>query len=499
MLDIVSCESMRKSDLATIEGGVPGVTLMWRAGMGIYESVRWHGRVGIVCGSGNNAGDGYALALILKENNIDATLILLKNKFSADGEYYYKRCQNVSIKTIFYNEDTPLDFDIIVDCILGTGFSGELSPEICEVIEKINSSDAYVVSADINSGLNGDNGLCKIAVKSDITVSIGTRKTGHYLAMAQDYIKKLVNVDIGIEIIEPPYHLIEKADIKKCFKERKHFSNKGTYGYTALIGGCMEYSGAVKLASLALSSLKTGAGVSKLATSRSICPTIMPSLLEVTLYPLDDRNGYIMYNPTQIDGALKGVKAVAIGMGMGEGAQAYEIICHILKKYEMPVIIDADGLNALSRGDINILKETKCTIILTPHPKELERLCGVSVEEILKNPIEIARRFAKEYGVILLLKGASTIVTDGSEVYIINRGCAGMATAGSGDVLSGVLLGICSQNNEPSEQLLNTCAGAFVNGIAGEMAQSELCSVSMTASDTVAKLPMTIKSILENE
>ncbi|MBR2297205.1 MAG: NAD(P)H-hydrate epimerase, partial [Clostridia bacterium] len=299
MLDIVSCESMRKSDLATIEGGVPGVTLMWRAGMGIYESVRWHGRVGIVCGSGNNAGDGYALALILKENNIDATLILLKNKFSADGEYYYKRCQNVSIKTIFYNEDTPLDFDIIVDCILGTGFSGELSPEICEVIEKINSSDAYVVSADINSGLNGDNGLCKIAVKSDITVSIGTRKTGHYLAMAQDYIKKLVNVDIGIEIIEPPYHLIEKADIKKCFKERKHFSNKGTYGYTALIGGCMEYSGAVKLASLALSSLKVGAGVSKLATSRSICPTIMPSLLEVTLYPLDDQNGYIIITNLQ--------------------------------------------------------------------------------------------------------------------------------------------------------------------------------------------------------
>ena len=123
----------------------------------------------------------------------------------------------------------------------------------------------------------------------------------------------------------------------------------------------------------------------------------------------------------------------------------------------------------------------------------------MSVEEILKNPIEIARRFAKEYGVILLLKGASTIVTDGREVYIINRGCAGMATAGSGDVLSGVLLGICSQNNEPSEQLLNTCAGAFVNGVAGEMAQSELCSVSMTASDTVAKLPMTIKSILENE
>lgn len=498
MIDVVSCESMRKSDRATIEGGVSGAELMWRAATGIYKSVEWHGRVAIVCGSGNNAGDGYALALILKENGIEPTLILLKNKFSPDGELYYKKCLDVSIKSVFYTEEMTLDYDIIVDCILGTGLCADVGQELGRVIEKINQSGAFIVSADINSGLSGDSGLCSVAVKSDITVSIGTQKTGHYLGRAKDFIKRLVNVDIGIEIIDTPCHLIEMGDVKGAFAPRDNFSNKGTYGYATLIGGCTEYSGAIKLANLSLSALKTGAGVSKLATARSICPSVMPYLLESTLFPLDDEDGHILFNPDQIDEALRGVRAVAIGMGIGTLGDVYEILKHILENYALPIVIDADALNALSRGDKSILKTTKCTPILTPHPKELERLCGASVDEILKSPIEIAKKFALEYGVILLLKGASTVVTDGQEVCIVNRGCAGMASAGSGDVLSGIILGMCAQSPSPDAQLRNACAGAYINGLAGEMAQDTLCAVSMTASDTVSQIPYAIKKILEN-
>ena len=495
MKDIVSCENMRRSDANTIATKVSGVELMWRAANGIYEGVNWHGKVGIVCGSGNNAGDGYALALILNQNGIDCEIVLTTDKRSPDGEHYYKKCLDVSIKSCFYGEKPLSSYDIIVDCILGTGFKGELKDDLMAVINEINQSGAYVVSADINSGLNGDSGMCDIAVKSDITVSIGTLKSGHFLGHAKDLIGELKNVDIGIEILDKPYYLIEAGDIKNVFPKRDNFSNKGTYGYTTLIGGCAEYSGAIKLANLALCALKAGAGVSRLATARSIFESVMPYLLESTLCRLDDNDGAIVFNAEQIDEALRGVRSLAIGMGIGPMADAYKIISYVLENYEIPVIIDADGLNALSRGDLSILKTTKCTVILTPHLKEFERLSSQKIADVLQNPCESAMKFASEYGVILLLKGASTIVTDGSELYIVNKGCAGMATAGSGDVLSGILAGICAQNPKKEAQLLNACAGAFVNGLAGEMAEAEMGSISMLSSDTVSKIPEAIKKI----
>ena len=495
MRDIVSCENMRKSDANTIATSVSSTELMWRAANGIYESVDWHGKVGIVCGSGNNAGDGYALALILNQNNIDCEIVLTTDKRSLDGEYYYQKCRDVSIKSCFYGEKPLSEYDMIVDCILGTGFKGELKEEVKTVINEINQSGAYVVSADINSGLNGDSGMCDIAVKSDITISIGTLKIGHFLGCAKDLIGEVKNVDIGIEIVDKPYHLIEAEDLKKVFPKRDNFSNKGTYGYTTLIGGCAEYSGAIKLANLALCALKAGAGVSKLATARSISESVMPYLLESTLYRLDDNDGAIVFNAEQIDEALKGVRSLAIGMGIGAKADAYKIISYVFENYEIPVIIDADGLNALARGDLNILKTTKCTVILTPHLKEFERLSSQKIADVLQNPCDAAMKFAREYGVILLLKGSSTIVTDGEELYIIRQGCPGMATAGSGDVLSGILAGICAQNPKKEAQLLNTCAGAFVNGLAGELAEGENGSISMLSSDTVSKIPEAIKQI----
>ena len=496
MKPITSVENMRKSDAYTIEHAVSGIELMHRASMGIYNSVSWHGRVGIACGSGNNAGDGYALALILKEHGICPDIILLKEKFSADAKYYFDKCKQEKIPVYLYDSTTSLcGYDIVVDCLLGTGFFGQVEGQMREVIEKINESGAYVVSADINSGLCGDNGMCSVAVKSDLTVSIGTIKSGHILNQAKDYIGEIKNVDIGIELIDAPYHLIEAKDCLSRLKPRKAFSHKGTYGYATLIGGCTEYSGAIRLASMAQGALRSGLGVARVATARSLCPVLTPHLLEATLYPMSDINGSIVYNPTELDGALQGARAVAIGMGIGKDAQAYELIEHILKGYEMPVIIDADGLNALSRGSLDILKDTKCTPILTPHPAELSRLSGLSVAEIVNNPIRSALDFARKYDVIVLLKGTATVITDGKEVYITNTGCAGMASAGSGDVLSGVMLAFCSQFPSPTEQIVNAYVASYINGRAGEIAGKRLGQISMLASDTVASLPQAILEI----
>lgn len=496
MKQIVSVDLMRKSDFATTYGGISGKELMQRAAMGVYESVTWHGKIAIVCGSGNNAGDGYALALILNENRIGCDLVLInENKLSPDGKYYFDKCLNDKISTLPLEKCDFKSYDIIVDCIFGTGFKGSVTGKEEYAIREINESGAYVVSVDINSGLNGDSGMCNMAVRSDITVSVGSLKSGHFLGMAKDHIKKLVNCDIGIKLTDKPYSLIEKADCVKAFKERKQFSNKGDYGYVALIGGCMEYSGALKLANLALSSLKTGAGVVKLATARGLYNSVSPYLLESTFCPLDDRDGAILYNGEQIDNLLRGVKAVAIGMGIGNTEDVYKILVRILKNHAITVIIDADGLNALSKFGKEILKETKCNVVLTPHPKEMERLSGISVADILNSPIEAARGFAKEYGCIVLLKGASTVVTDGYDVMISPSGCSGMATAGSGDVLSGILLGMLGQNPEKADALLTVCAGAYINGRAGEIAEGRINPISMTSKDTVDAIADAVNEI----
>ncbi len=495
MKEIVSVRLMRESDRAAIGSGISGTELMHRAAMGVYLSVEWRGKIGIVCGSGNNGGDGYALALILKDKGYDPHVITLSSRLSPDGKFYYDLCKKEKIHTLPLEKSDISSYDIIVDCIFGTGFTGCPAGKEAEAIDMINNSPAYVVSVDINSGLNGDNGMFKKAVRSDITVSVGSLKSALFLNMAKDCIGKAVNSDIGIPIIEKPYYLLEKSDCKRAFKKRPSFSNKGDYGYVAVIGGCMEYLGAVKLANLALSALKTGAGVSKLATAKSIFSAISPCLLESTFYPLSDRNGKIAYISSEADGLLKGVRAAAIGMGMGVSRDTYDFISHILNNCSITLIIDADGLNSLAKYGKDILKNTKCQVIVTPHPKELSRLMELSVEEILNDPIGSARNFAMEYGCIALLKGATTVITDGEAVYLSDSGCPGMATAGSGDVLSGIILGVCAQNPIKEEMLINTAIAAYVNGKAGELAEAELGAVSMTSSDTVRNIGSALKGI----
>ena len=207
---VVSVENMRQSDQRTIERSITSAELMHRAAKGIFDAVAFTGKVAIVCGSGNNGGDGYALACILAENGITPTIFRVSEKFSKDGLYYYQTAMSLGCEEGTLNVPSPLlGFDIVVDCILGTGFSGELRGNVKKAVEEINACSAFVVSADINSGINGDTGIADTAVNSDLTVSIGSYKTGMYLNDAPYYIDKLTNADIGIEIIHEQYHLMD--------------------------------------------------------------------------------------------------------------------------------------------------------------------------------------------------------------------------------------------------------------------------------------------------
>ena len=434
------------------------------------------------------------MANLLHEHNIPCTIFLIKEKFSEDGKFYFDKCVEAGINVELCNGETTFEnYDIIVDCILGTGFRGDVRGLAGVIIQSINKSSAYVVSVDINSGLNGDSGMSSLCVESDLTVSIGDYKTGHFLNMAKDVIKDKVNCDIGIKPVDEPYYLVEKDDLKEIFKERKNYSNKGSYGYIALIGGCKKYSGAIRLAYMANAAMRSGAGVVKVGLPDSICSDVTSHILESTLYPLKDKNGEIIFNKKEIDGLIKGVKLVAIGMGIGLSDETYKVLEYILENYDGKLVIDADGLTMLSKMDEKIFEKTKCKLILTPHIKEFSRLTGLSINEILENPLKIAMEYAKEKGVVLLLKGPSTIITDGKKTYITDRGCAGMATAGSGDVLSGIISAICAYNDD---LLLSTAGAAYINGKAGELAQEETNAVSMIASDTVNNISRIISEII---
>ena len=293
---------------------------------------------------------------------------------------------------------------------------------------------------------------------------------------------------MNINILE-----LTNQDLKEIFKEREKDSHKGTYGYVGIMGGCMEYTGAIKLANMSSSALRAGCGVTRVIIPKSIENAIIPYLLEQTVFLMkSDEENKMQFDKEEIDKALDKLKSLAIGMGWGEGKDNEKILKYILDTKKIPCVIDADGLNTLSQMNLDILKETRCKVILTPHLKEFERLSKISVNEIKESSIELARTFANQYHVILLLKGSTTIVTDGKDTYLVNRGCPGMATAGSGDVLSGILVGMLGYQ----EATIKTIAtGSYLAGVAGELAQEKYTDISMKASDTIEMIPEAIKQI----
>ena len=493
MIKVLSVNDMRESDKIKCDE-VSSLYLMYTAGSKVFESFDFKGNVLIVCGSGNNAGDGYVLAPLLKAKGVNVTILLTSDKFSKDGQYYYDICVKNDLDIVRYTDEFSFEgYDYIVDCIVGTGYKDNLSGIYYDIVNKINNSNSYIISIDINSGLNGDTGMTKMAVKSDLTMSIGYYKPGHFLNMAKDYIKDKINLDIDIEAINS-YYLFEEKDAKDIFKRRNNFSNKGDYGYVALIGGSLEYSGAIRLADMATTSIVSGAGVSIVGCPKRIADIVASNILEATIYPFDDNDGHILFNEEKLNYLMKRCKAISIGMGIGISDDAKKILKYLINNYDKRLIIDADGLNMLSSIKEE-LRNTKAKIVLTPHIKEFSRLIGRDIDDIFNNIIDYSMDFAKEYNVTLLLKGPTTIITDGEDVILVDRGTPGMATAGSGDVLSGIITGILGYGDDI---LKSVALAAYINGLSGEVAEKKNSYISMSAKDTVESIKYVINEIVNN-
>lgn len=272
-------------------------------------------------------------------------------------------------------------------------------------------------------------------------------------------------------------------DIKNLFLKREKDTNKGDFGKVGILGGSINYSGAIKLATMSLASLRSGCGLVKVIVPNEIVSSLSPVLLEQTLFPYK--------NLEDIKKSIKDLDSLAIGMGWGYDEKHLTILKYILENFQGNLVIDADGLNTLV-NHLEILKTSQANIVLTPHLKEFSRLTNLSIEEIEKNKIEIAKSFANENHVILLLKGSTTIITNGSDVYLTNYGTPGMATSGSGDVLSGILAGLLGYLKY---NLISVSAGAIINGLAGELAEEKNTDIGMIARDTISYIPDAIKKI----
>ena len=273
---------------------------------------------------------------------------------------------------------------------------------------------------------------------------------------------------------------------KQMLGPRPENSHKGDFGYIALVGGSLEYSGAIRLACMANAAMRAGAGVATVAAPRSICELIIPQILESTVFPLSDKNGEMVFSETEFFRLSSRYDCIAIGMGIGNTVETGKAVSYLLRNYEGILIIDADGLNALAGMEdrIDILSSSGAEVILTPHPGEYRRLQVSS---------ESAEEFAAASGAIVLLKGHTTTVTDGVQTYRITCGCAGMATAGSGDVLSGILSAVCAGNKD--SLLEAVAAGVYINGLAGEIAEAESSDVTMISSDTANAIKKAILRI----
>lgn len=474
---ILSVEQMRAADEFTIKKlGFTSETLTERAGAAVAQEIIKRlkgGRVLVCTGKGNNGNDGRVIAKILAATHG----FTVASVTVANG--------------IFKLFDKK--FDVIVDCIFGTGLNRPAEGKYKTAIEKINASGAYVVACDIASGLNGDTGMAMgVAVKANLTVAVQEYKLGHFINDGPDYSGEVVVKDIGISVWGDDFaKRLTPDDVAKFFPKRDRNVNKGCFGKTCVIGGSKNFSGSAVLSYDALASLKTGNGYAYVAVPELMFNSLVGRNPECILSAMPDDGENLTFDAEKY-GRLLNMDSIAFGMGIGVTEEVYKILKFLLTEYKGRLLIDADGINVLAAYGKDILKDATCEVVITPHIGEFARLVGENKESVLDNPVKAAKEFAKAYNVVVALKSATTMITDGEELYLNTTGTSGMAKAGSGDVLSGFVAGLLARENPVLDCVT---AGCYLFGKAGEIASLEQNDYTVTASDLISALPKAINAL----
>lgn len=515
---LLKASEMAQIDRETIETvGIPGIVLMENASRGVAEVVYRYVKgssVLVVCGKGNNGGDGLAAARHLYNLGYEVRVALTSQpeNLKGDSKLNYEVLSKLPIPV--HVIDTPerlmelyellKESEIVIDALFGTGLSKPLEGFYADVVDIINRSNRTVVSVDLPSGLSADTGkTIGKHVVADFTVTFAYPKIAHVFPPACESCGKVFVTDISIPedlpfLLGPERFILTADEVLFTLPPREIMDHKYTFGHVAVIGGSTGKTGAPSMAAEA--ALRTGAGLSTVIVPESLNQIFETKLTEVMSIPIkDDGKGY--FGIGELEAVLETVEkskfsVVVLGMGLGNNPETYEFVREFVKECKLPMVIDADGINALSESP-EILKLKENPIIITPHVGEFARISKKSKEEILSAPCEVALEFAQHFGVTTVLKSGRTVVaTKEGKAYVNVIGNPGMATAGTGDVLSGVvgaLLGMGVEEEDAAK------FGMFLHSLAGDIGAQELTQESLKACDLIDRIPKAIKKVKELE
>lgn len=497
-------DQAKNLDRYTIETfGMQSLILMERAAYEVAACIRgWsqnRRRVFVMAGTGNNGADGLAAARILCQWGYQVEVLVVGKTEKATSEWVYQKMLLDRLPVICHTGEEavniPGDCDCYVDALFGIGLKREITGNYREVISRFmeaagSSGEHLTVAVDISSGICAKTGaVYGIAVKADITVSFGYGKTGQILYPGAAYTGELRVVDIGLDEeglkhINEPVRMMEKQDAKRMLPIRDSGGNKGSFGTVLVVAGAAGMAGAACFAAEA--AYRTGAGLVRVFTDPVNHMVLQTRLPEAVLL---QHSADTILLP---EAAMQRVKAIVVGPGLSVSAEAEQILDQILNLgSDVPVVIDADGLNLLARKGLFCLGKN---VVLTPHLGEMSRLLGCSIAAIRENGlIESARMLHKRTGAIVVCKDARTVICCGEEqIYINATGNDGMATGGSGDVLSGMIAGLIAQGADPSNAAI---LGAYLHGIAGDKAAEQIGRNGMLATDILRMIPQAVRSV----
>ena len=514
-MKLVTAGQMQDLDHKTIqECGIPGIVLMENAGRGAAELLMrsfpeaHKGRVIILAGRGNNGGDGFVIARHLKNWGLNAEVFLFSSIDDVKGDaltnlQVWLNMGGELVEVIYKGDFARMKREfsgasLFVDAIFGTGLNSEVEGHLKEVISFINTLAQPVMAVDIPSGLDATRGkVLGAAIQATLTATFGLAKIGQVIEPGASYVGALEVIDIGI-----PRNLIEGADIKtrlidheeldlRFLAPRSPKAHKGDYGHLFVLAGSPGKTGAAAM--VCQGALRTGTGLVTLGIAASLNPILEAKLTEAMTEPIPDAtDGYLSADALErIRQLLEGKTALALGPGISTRSQVQEFIVELIPKVTIPLVIDADGITALAQRP-EILKECKSTVVLTPHPGEMARLVGTTTQTVQEDRIGVAKEFASSFGCIVVLKGNRTVIATPEEVYINPTGNPGMASGGTGDVLTGMIGGLIAQGLPPLEAAK---WGVFLHGLAGDIAAKELGEIPLIAGDIVDYLPDALSEV----
>lgn len=517
MQPVLTSELMRRIDKAAIEGlGLPGVSLMETAGRAVVSEIAEFElacdcvRPLLLCGRGNNGGDGFVVARYLIERSAQGwPLVFLAGRLDelkGDAAVMAGVALGCGIRVVELDgsdygelEQALEEADLIVDALLGTGAAGAPGGTIGRMLELVLAHTHPVVSIDCPTGVQMDDGqLPGAAIMADLTVTFGYPKIGHLIQPGASFCGEIQIADIGFpraaeKGLEFDVFVTEAVDVGFNFGPRDPDTNKGDYGKLLVVGGSTGLTGAAVMA--CESAMAVGAGMVTAAVPSSLNVVFETKLTETMTRSFEDR-GRGAFGPEAINAVLEtlksGMDVLALGPGLGRAEETRDFVLSLTAGIPCPAVIDADGLNAFeSRPEL--LSRSGAPLVITPHPGEMSRLTGFSTAEIKSRPIQVAREFAKKHGLVVLLKGCPTVIADSSGRVMLNpTGGPQLAKAGSGDILTGVIAGLLAQGFEPFQAAY---CGAYLHGLAGDIAARELGEYCVNATDLIASLPAAIRAV----